>query len=523
MTTPALTITAEEQEYEYKKTLGVSYELPGAAPSQELVSSLPYIFNQQIMSLPIPSTAPTDLIVDNSWTGGGTRSTSNSYNYIVYYYRVPLEQTINSADFAFVYNADITQNITTHSIPSLYDPGQSYAISIEANNNGNYTTVASSSGSMSWIFDTATGCVTFTTQKWTDIYNNENGFDEYPYITFWRYEGTFGSSEWNISGNNIYYNAGNVGIGTNNPGYNLDISGNIQVTGNAIFGKFLTNTSTEYFNVTISSNNVGTYGSGLTGNASIQLSGNNDYALINYVSSVIDQGYLQIGTGDNAAEPIYITTANGNTVYPNMRIDSNAVWINPTDDGNFPTTITNYGLNINGTLTVNDNSSQIPLVFIESNNPTNTLGILKVELTGANFLVYKDSSPSTPYTSLVNTGNGTIQIGSSASGFGNNLIVYGQVTATSFQSSSDYRLKTNIKQINNKYSIDNLNPVEYDMNDRHDMGFLAHEIQEYYPFLVDGDKDGEKMQSINYNGIIALLVKEIQVLKNEIKELKQKN
>jgi len=29
------------------------------------------------------------------------------------------------------------------------------------------------------------------------------------------------------------------------------------------------------------------------------------------------------------------------------------------------------------------------------------------------------------------------------------------------------------------------------------------------------------MQSINYNGFIALLVKEIQTLKNEIKELKQ--
>jgi hypothetical protein len=98
----------------------------------------------------------------------------------------------------------------------------------------------------------------------------------------------------------------------------------------------------------------------------------------------------------------------------------------------------------------------------------------------------------------------------------------GPVTATSFTSGSDYRLKTNIKSLDNKYTVDNLNPVEYDMENRHDMGFIAHELQEHYPFLVDGEKDGEKMQSINYNGFIALLVKEIQMLKNEIKELKQK-
>jgi hypothetical protein len=54
------------------------------------------------------------------------------------------------------------------------------------------------------------------------------------------------------------------------------------------------------------------------------------------------------------------------------------------------------------------------------------------------------------------------------------------------------------------------------MNDRHDMGFIAHELQKHYPFLVNGEKDGEKMQSINYNGFIALLVKEIQNLKKQL-------
>jgi flagellar biosynthesis chaperone FliJ len=58
------------------------------------------------------------------------------------------------------------------------------------------------------------------------------------------------------------------------------------------------------------------------------------------------------------------------------------------------------------------------------------------------------------------------------------------------------------------------------MNKNHDMGFLAHEVQEHYPFLVDGDKDGENNQSVNYNGFIALLVKEIQTLKSDVQTLK---
>jgi hypothetical protein len=50
------------------------------------------------------------------------------------------------------------------------------------------------------------------------------------------------------------------------------------------------------------------------------------------------------------------------------------------------------------------------------------------------------------------------------------------------------------------------------------MGFIAHEVQSLFPFLVNHVKDGENMQSINYNGFIALLVKEVQSLKGELKE-----
>jgi hypothetical protein len=52
---------------------------------------------------------------------------------------------------------------------------------------------------------------------------------------------------------------------------------------------------------------------------------------------------------------------------------------------------------------------------------------------------------------------------------------------------------------------------------------IAHEVQEYYPFLVEGEKDGYNTQSVNYIGLIGVLIKEIQELKREIKILKQLN
>jgi hypothetical protein len=52
------------------------------------------------------------------------------------------------------------------------------------------------------------------------------------------------------------------------------------------------------------------------------------------------------------------------------------------------------------------------------------------------------------------------------------------------------------------------------------MGLIAHELQEVYPFLVNGEKDGETYQNVNYTGLIALLIKEIKDLKQEVKSIK---
>jgi hypothetical protein len=103
-----------------------------------------------------------------------------------------------------------------------------------------------------------------------------------------------------------------------------------------------------------------------------------------------------------------------------------------------------------------------------------------------------------------------------------NVLIIGNVSATAFASSSDYRIKENITALDNSFIIDNLRPVTYfnTLINKQDIGLIAHELQEIYPFLVTGVKDGPEIQSVNYIGLFGILVKEIQYLKREISNLK---
>jgi hypothetical protein len=95
------------------------------------------------------------------------------------------------------------------------------------------------------------------------------------------------------------------------------------------------------------------------------------------------------------------------------------------------------------------------------------------------------------------------------------------LTVGSVNTSSDYRIKQNVQPITG--NIDELKPVSYynTLTKRQDLGFIAHEVQQHFPMLVSGEKDGAVNQSINYSGLIPLLVAEIQELKTEVKVLKE--
>lgn len=89
---------------------------------------------------------------------------------------------------------------------------------------------------------------------------------------------------------------------------------------------------------------------------------------------------------------------------------------------------------------------------------------------------------------------------------------------------SDYRIKDNIIPLTSlNCNLDNLRPVSYTLKKNKDthFGFIAHEVQDYFPHLVNGEKDGTITQTLNYTEIIPLLVKEIQELKLRVKELEK--
>jgi hypothetical protein len=97
-----------------------------------------------------------------------------------------------------------------------------------------------------------------------------------------------------------------------------------------------------------------------------------------------------------------------------------------------------------------------------------------------------------------------------------NIVITNAISAAAYYTTSDYRIKSNVVQLDNTYTVDNLKPVKYTINNKEDIGFIAHEIQEIYPFMVNYDKDDTNYQSVNYNQIICILTKEIKDLKKEI-------
>ena len=239
-----------------------------------------------------------------------------------------------------------------------------------------------------------------------------------------------GNSAWTGSGNNIYYNTGNVGIGKSNPTSTLDVSGNF-VTSSAVIN-----------------NNGG------------------------YTASI--PGYLEVyGT-------------------------SNTLYTNSPDTGSY------HNLLLRSTKTPTNPT-----------NPSPYSMALGVDASGG-FGYITCAGNSTTQPLYLNPRGGDIQMGNTGMSNISNLMVFGTVSATSFNATSDYRIKENVKLLDiASFNIDKLKPVTYinKKTSRQDIGLIAHELQEEYPFLVTGQKDGEDMQSVNYIGLIGILIKEIQELK----------
>jgi hypothetical protein len=93
------------------------------------------------------------------------------------------------------------------------------------------------------------------------------------------------------------------------------------------------------------------------------------------------------------------------------------------------------------------------------------------------------------------------------------------INCNTLYESSDYRIKTGVKSlVDTSFNVDKIIPKYYynTRANKNQIGFIAHELQEEYPFLVSGVKDGPEIQGVDYLGLIGVLVKEIQDLKTRV-------
>jgi hypothetical protein len=102
------------------------------------------------------------------------------------------------------------------------------------------------------------------------------------------------------------------------------------------------------------------------------------------------------------------------------------------------------------------------------------------------------------------------------------LFVSGSMNASSYNTTSDYRLKEDFKEFSGIEMISNIPVYDYKWKESgsRTYGVIAHELQEVLPQAVTSEKDGEEMQAVDYSKIVPLLIKSIQEQQEMLKELK---
>jgi hypothetical protein len=310
------------------------------------------------------------------------------------------------------------------------------------------------------------------------------------------------SGNLNVSGT---ISAGTFDIG--NIQFNsLDISGNLFVAGN----------STLNSQVTINPDNIS--GSGLVIGSDIDLIADNTFKVCG------NDGYLYFGKtlgsicyfNNNTSQQTWSINSLGFATFngPIIGVSSLTIYNNtPPYSGGISEILFNGSSDLGNTATIQ---------AIDVSDPLENSGKYQADLVFSTR--YKSDRFEGIHENMRIKGvSGNVGIGTSSPQY--TLDVSGVCSATSYNTASDYRIKDNILPLDNRiYNVDCLNPVTYinKLNGKQDIGLIAHELQDYYPFLVEGEKDGEHNQSVNYTGLIGVLIKEIQELKKEVNSLKIK-
>jgi hypothetical protein len=332
-----------------------------------------------------------------------------------------------------------------------------------------------------------------------------------------------GASQWATAGSNIYYNTGNVGIGTTTPAYKLHIQ---DATSPALAIQYSTNTDYPY----LSSNTINDLVIGSVGSGSHSVFKSNGNVGIGTTTPYTT---LTVGSSDATAK---ITAGGPNThltlaaAGPNGNIYLNAGGV---ESGNYSTS-TRLFVGANGNVGI---GALAPINKLQIGSTTYSENTLAMGNGTQNFAI--DISWSTIPTFYSDNnfsfmasggGNGNVGIGTTTPthplqmGSGAHV-----TTAGNWTNASDARLKTNI--VNTNYGLQTvmqLRPVNYTMvkGGEAQVGFLAQEVQKIVPEVVsgtEGDMSKGETLGLSYGNLVPVLTKAIQEQQALIEKLQAEN
>jgi hypothetical protein len=304
--------------------------------------------------------------------------------------------------------------------------------------------------------------------------------------------------------------SGNVGIGTDTPGYTLDVSG----TGNFTDNLTVTNPNGNSALIDV----IGPGGEGsyvMYGLDTYQGRTNGPATQIRATDQGGDAANLSFWTSNKTTTGDYADA-----------VATQRMVIDTSGNVGIGTDTPTYTLDVSGTVYISNHFSS-----------GGTEDLLTSKVFDQGTIINWNNSGGDGETDFINSK------GTGAGGFNFYNIASGQpplpttpdplmtisstgiVTATSFIPVSDVRLKENITNLDNSLDkICNIRGVNYnwknDETNTKTAGVIAQEVLEQIPEAVI-DSDSEKL-SVNYNSIIAYLIESVKELKREIDELKAK-
>jgi len=331
--------------------------------------------------------------------------------------------------------------------------------------------------------------------------------------------------------NMVLKNDGKVGIGENDPSYELEIGG----TANpkiAITSNINSATSSLYFGDSDAKDRGQIVYTHFGDFMELKTGGNTRV----YLESGINTAYTADGLYNGNATPSYWTHGNaqfklgymdnGSGLYsgaysfnvkstdgiPVTGREIGAIYVRDTSNNRMPLIISNQGrININQT---NTSTGLASTGWIDIQNGTSAYNFF-------NYYTGTDGTSGCARYRVDNTSPSFFDFYYSTTQVG---YITTNGTDIFYANTSDYRLKEDLKDFNGISLLEQIQVYDFKWKESENRmyGVVAHELQEIVPQAVVGNKDEDKLQAVDYSKLVPILIKSIQELEARVKELENK-